>query len=69
MARESSNKYFLAIEAPSMALDPCFHTGMTGSLNLGLISKSERKDTRFMLLSVRSDNLARKMQFRPTMKR
>nr|VFK33487.1 MAG: hypothetical protein BECKLPF1236C_GA0070990_102104 [Candidatus Kentron sp. LPFa] len=39
--RESSNKYFLAIKAPSMALDPGFHAGMTGSLNLGLISNSE----------------------------
>ena len=28
-----------------MALDPGFHAGMTGSLNLGLISKSEHKDT------------------------
>lgn len=63
MARESSNKYFLAIEAPSMALDPCFHTGMTGSLNLGLISKSERKDTRFMLLSVRSETSLERCNF------
>ena len=35
-----------------MALDPGFHAGMTGSLNFGLVSKSERKDTQFMLLSV-----------------
>nr|VFK10875.1 MAG: hypothetical protein BECKLPF1236A_GA0070988_100457 [Candidatus Kentron sp. LPFa]VFK27310.1 MAG: hypothetical protein BECKLPF1236C_GA0070990_100457 [Candidatus Kentron sp. LPFa] len=27
---------------------PCRDDGMTGSLNLGPISKSERKDTRFM---------------------
>nr|VFK19689.1 MAG: hypothetical protein BECKLPF1236A_GA0070988_102334 [Candidatus Kentron sp. LPFa]VFK33938.1 MAG: hypothetical protein BECKLPF1236C_GA0070990_102323 [Candidatus Kentron sp. LPFa] len=31
-----------------MALDSGFPAGMTGSLNLGLISKSKRKDTRFM---------------------
>nr|VFK07027.1 MAG: hypothetical protein BECKLPF1236A_GA0070988_1000614 [Candidatus Kentron sp. LPFa]VFK27768.1 MAG: hypothetical protein BECKLPF1236C_GA0070990_100521 [Candidatus Kentron sp. LPFa] len=30
-----------------MALDPGFHAGMTGSLNLGLISKSKHKDTRY----------------------
>ena len=48
LARESSNKYFLVIKVPSMALDPGFHAGMTGSLNLSLISKLERKDTRFM---------------------
>ena len=35
-----------------MALDPGFHAGMTESLNFGLVSKSERKDTQFMLLSV-----------------
>ena len=26
-----------------MALDPGFHAGMTGSLNFGLVSKSERQ--------------------------
>nr|VFK61091.1 MAG: hypothetical protein BECKUNK1418G_GA0071005_101536 [Candidatus Kentron sp. UNK]VFK69563.1 MAG: hypothetical protein BECKUNK1418H_GA0071006_10162 [Candidatus Kentron sp. UNK] len=31
-----------------MALDPGFHAGMTESLNSSLISKSKRKDTRFM---------------------
>ena len=35
-----------------MALDPGFHAGMTGSLNLGFISKSKHKDARSMLLSV-----------------
>ena len=41
--RESSSKYFFAIKVPSMALDPGFHAGMTGSLNFGLVSKSERQ--------------------------
>nr|VFK05810.1 MAG: hypothetical protein BECKLPF1236B_GA0070989_100113 [Candidatus Kentron sp. LPFa] len=33
----------MIVKVPSMALDPGFHAGMTGSLNFGLVSKSERQ--------------------------